>query len=176
MHALHYLRIFHKRMFSESYITNLNNGKIFKLSIFSSKKKIDEDITIPISMDILLISGNIQMSYEAILPMFKLSGHEHRLLLFIIAYCANKNDNKFSWNHTIVDDYAQLYKICTGKDVKASSVRIALSRLNQLNIIQKSSKGAYMLNPLYSARKNEYHMKQVFNIFAKKYKGTSSPF
>jgi hypothetical protein len=163
-------------MFSERYITNLNNGKIFKLSIFSSNKKVDEDITIPISRDILLISGNIQMSYEAILPMFELSGHEHRLLLFIMAYCANKNDNKFSWNHTVADDYAQLYKICTGKDVKVSSVRIALSRLNQRNIIQKSSKGAYTLNPLYSARRNEYNMKQVFNTYAKKHKGASSPF
>jgi hypothetical protein len=165
MSALKELHTFHRNIYNSGYVTNKNNGKTTRIDVNKSKN-IDEDGIVSFEKtSVQMISGSVHMSHEALIPLFMLSGHEVRLLLFILAYCANKESNKFNWNHSVADDYIELFYITTGKKVKPESVRQALVKLNKHNIINKISKGNYILNPLYSACGNIYDQSKLFNSF-----------
>jgi len=165
MSALKDLHSFHRNIYSNGYVTNKNNGKTTKIDVNKSKNKDDDGIVSLEKTSVHMISGSVQMSYEALIPLFLLSGHEVRLLLFIISYCSSKESNSFTWTHLVSDEYTELYYITTGKKVKPESVRQALVKLNRHNVINKISKGNYILNPLYSACGNIYKQSKLFNSF-----------
>jgi hypothetical protein len=167
MSKLTNLHTFHRNIYDNGYVTNKFTGKTLKIQVTSSKKVKDSFISIEKS-SLSMIAGSIKMSYEALMPLFALSGHEVRLLLFIIAYCADKNTNQFKWNPMVLDEYTELFKITTGKDVKPESVRQALVKLNKLNVINIITKGNYILNPLYSDCGNIYKQAKLFNAFLEK--------
>jgi len=167
MSTLTNLHTFHRNIYENGYVTKKFSGKTQKIQVTSSKKKQDGLVSIEKS-SLSMIAGSIKMSYEALIPLFALSGHEVRLLLFIIAYCAEKNTNQFKWNPMVLDEYTELFKITTGKNVKPESVRQALVKLNKLNVINKITKGNYMLNPLYTECGNTYSQAKLFNTFLEK--------
>jgi hypothetical protein len=148
-------------------VTKKFSGKTQKIQVNKSKHEQDDVITFD-KTSLPMIAGSIKMSYEALIPLFALSGHEVRLLLFIFAYCADKDTNQFKWNPMVLDEYTELFKITTGKDVKPESARQALVKLNKLNVINKISKGNYMLNPLYTDCGNIYSQAKLFNTFLEK--------
>jgi len=164
MSLLNDLHTFHRNIFKNGYVTKKYNGKTHKIQV--NKRKIqDDEIHKYEKTHISMISGNIKMSYEALMPLFILSGHEVRLLLFILAYCANKETNLFKWNAMVLDEYTELFKLTSKKNVKPESVRQALVTLNKVNVINKISKGNYMLNPLYSEIRDQYSQAKLFNAF-----------
>jgi hypothetical protein len=164
MNMLELLHRFHRNIFKNGYVTNKFSGKTYKIPI--NKRKVEDDEILKYEKThISMISGSIKMSYEALIPLFLLSGHEVRLLLFIIAYCANKETNLFKWNAMVLDEYVELFKLTTGKDVKTESVRQALVTLNKMYVINKITNGNYMLNPLYSENKDKYIQSKLLNAF-----------
>ncbi len=167
MSILNEVQQFHRKIYEVGYVSNKNSGKVINVKI--TKKAVKRgDFISPEFLNIPVISGSIKLSYEALIPFLVLSGHETRLLLFIIAYCANSNDNTFRWTHLIADEYIELYKKVTKKTVQPETVRQVLVKLNKLKYINKISKGNYMLNPLYSANGNKYEKAKLFNVFNEK--------
>jgi hypothetical protein len=167
MSTLTNLHTFHRNIYENGYVTKKFSGKTQKIQVNKSKHEQDDVITFD-KTSLPMIAGSIKMSYEALIPLFALSGHEVRLLLFIFAYCADKDTNQFKWNPMVLDEYTELFKITTGKDVKPESARQALVKLNKLNVINKISKGNYMLNPLYTDCGNIYSQAKLFNTFLEK--------
>jgi hypothetical protein len=155
---------FHRNIYTSGHTTDLHNGKVIKIKVHT-KTNSSKGYHEPEYNDLLLVSGSIKMSYEALIPLFALSGHEYRVLLFIIAYCAKREDNTFYWDDMVASEYMTLYQIAAGKKVKPETIRLALHKLTKLHIVQKIKKEHYLLNPLYSARVNNYSAKNIFNSF-----------
>jgi hypothetical protein len=155
---------FHKNNFNEGYVSGLHSGKLLRLEIF---KKINnkDDIKEVEKFPLDVISGTVKFSYEALLPLFALGGHEFRVMLYIISYCANKETLDFKWTKCVADDYIYLYEVASGKEVKPDTVRQAIITLTKEKIITKISKTNYMLNPLYSARPGKYETQGLFKKF-----------
>lgn len=142
---------FHKNIFLVGYESTQNTGNFRSFSIPKKIRIVKKD-TIVERTNIKLTSGSIKLSYEALIPLMSIGGHELRLLLYIIAYCANKEDNSFKWTHLTTEDYCDLYRIITGETIDLETPRKALWNLKRKNIVSMSSKGNYVLNPLYTAR------------------------
>lgn len=157
---------FHKNNFKEGYVSGLHSGKLVRLNIY--KRLIEKDDFKEVenfSLDV--ISGTVKFSYEALLPLFALGGHEFRVMLYIISYCANKETLDFKWTKRVADDYIYLYEAASGKEVKSDTVRQAIITLTKEKIITKVSKTNYMLNPLYSARPGKFETQGLFKKFLK---------
>lgn len=157
---------FHKNNFKEGYVSGLHSGKLVRMNVFKSLKEKD-DLKEVENFTLDVISGTVKFSYEALLPLLALGGHEFRVMLYIISYCANKETLDFKWTKRVADDYIYLYKTASGKEVKPDTVRQAIITLNKEKIITKTSKTNYMLNPLYAARPGRYETQGLFNKFLK---------
>ncbi len=166
MSVINEFQKFHKNIFKEGYISDLHSGKLLKLDIF--KNIIEKDGIKDIEkFSINVTSGTVKFSYEALLPLFALGGHEIKVILYIISYCANKDTLEFKWTKIVADNYIYLYKIATGKEVKPETVRQAIITLTKERIIYKFSQTNFMLNPLYSARPDKYKTQTLFKKFLK---------
>lgn len=160
---------FHKHFINFTYDSTLkiNKGHMYKLSILNELTTTKEGVIQPTFNNLELVVGNIKLSYEALIPLFSLKGHEYRLMLFIVAYCVNKDDKCFKWNNAMVDEYCELYNVTTGESVKAETVRQALFTLRKTKVINKLSRGHFQLNPLYTERPEKFEAEKLINNFVR---------
>jgi hypothetical protein len=160
---------FHKHFINNTYDSTLkiNKGHMYKLSILNELTTTKKDVIQPTFNNLELVVGNIKISYEALIPLFSLKGHEYRLMLFIVAYCVDKDDKCFKWNKAMVIKYCELYNVATGESVKAETVRQALFTLCKTKVINKLSRGNFMLNPLYTERPGKFEAEKLINNFVR---------
>jgi hypothetical protein len=158
---------FHKHFINFTYDSTLkiNKGHMYKLSILNELTTTKEGVIQPTFNNLELVVGNIKLSYEALIPLFSLKGHEYRLMLFILAYRADKVDQCFKWNNAMVDEYCELYYATTGESVKAETVRQALFTLRKTKVINKLSRGHFQLNPLYTERPGKFEAEKLINNY-----------
>jgi hypothetical protein len=158
---------FHKHFINFTYDSTfkINKGHIYKLSLLNELTTTKEGVIQPSFNNLELVVGNIKLSYEALIPLFSLKGHEYRLMLFILAYRADKVDQSFKWNNAMVDEYCELYNATTGESVKAETVRQALFTLRKTKVINKLSRGHFQLNPLYTERPGKFEAEKLINNY-----------
>ncbi len=151
MSTLSDLHNFHKNIFEVGYASTSNDGKFNNYSIPAKIRIVGNDMLIH-HKNIKLTSDRISLSYEALIPLLSTGGQTQYVLLFIIAYCANKHDNTFKWNRRVEEEYCELYRIITGKKINIETPRKAIWKLTKKNIITMTSKENYVLNPLCTPR------------------------
>ena len=160
----------HKTIWKDGFITGVSTGNKKKIRLVTSHK-LDPKSTIihPLYNEYEIINSTIKLPYEALIPLFSLGGHEVRVLLFIIGYCADKDTGFFIWNNEVAEQYMTYYQTITSKETKTETVRQAIITLVKHNVIQKQKKNHYVLNPLYASKPNNYKIEQRINSFTKKF-------
>ena len=159
----------HRSIWRDGFITGVSTGISKKIKVITSFKKDASGIFTPQHNELLIIDSSIKLPYEAMIPLFSLGGHEVRVLLFIIAYCANKDTGFFIWNNEVTDQYMNYFNSITGKNAKPETVRQAIITLVKHNVIQKQKKNHYVLNPLYAPKSNTYKIEHRINAYTKKF-------
>ena len=159
----------HKSIWKDGFVTGVSTGITKKIKIISSYTKNSHGFIKLQYNQIQIIDSTIKLSYETMIPLFSLGGHEVRVLLFIIAYCANKDNGSFIWNHEAVDQYLHYYNSITDKKVSTETVRQAIITLVKHNVLQKQKKNHYVLNPLYASKSNTFKTEHRINDFTKKF-------
>lgn len=158
----------HRSMCGESYISNQLPKSLQKLNIITSIER-KGSVTNPKFKEILLTKGYLRMSYEALLPLLTLSGHEQRVFLFLAAYYLDNETYSFHWNDRVIDAYQNFYSEISGKSVKTSAIKQAFKKLCKQNVVQRVRKEFYLMNPIYLPRPSStLNSKKLFNEYTKK--------
>lgn len=146
---IHYKFLEIHRLLCKQY--DISNAPIYKTP-FTVKwtKSIEEEgieIIEPQRKELLTINGKVSLSYESLMFLFSLNGHDKNLLLFLIAYCVDENAI-FLWNRVVSEHYADFYQATTEKRPKYNTIRQSIVVMEKKNIIRKLEKGKFMVNPL----------------------------